>query len=255
IITYSSWIAYGLYAGILSGIDPRKSANQVLELQYLFTAPMVIGEIVLAYPLLHIFKQNYTIAVPILIILAIAAAFNSISMTFDNIITGTDRTDASSDANFSQYLSSKMFFVAKINLGISIAYLLAVSVESFVLSSGSSLLFGYPRDLFIGIAWAIAALVMWFSCVALKIRVVTQITKLTIPARNAVAILLGSVGFGAALELLSRQIVIQGGSILQALYILSIGAVGLAVYAGIVLVISPDIRNLTKQAIASLRNQ
>jgi len=253
IITYSSWIAYGLYAGILSGIDARKSANQILELQYLFTAPMVLGEIILASPLLHIFKQNYSLAAPVLTILAVASAFNAISLTFDNIITGTDTTDTSSDASFSTYLGSKMFFVAKINLAISVVYLVAVSFVSYLFSSGGPTIFGVEREIFIGILWAGAALGMWVVAVILKLRVVRQITKLTIPARNAVSILLGSVGFGAVLELLSRQIAIHGGSVVQAMYILGMGAVALGVYTAIVLAISPELRNLTKLALSNLR--
>lgn len=252
VITYSNWIAYGLYAGILSGIDPRKSGNQVLELQYFFTIPMVLGEIILAYPLLHVFKQNYDLGVPILIVLTFACALNAFSLTFDNIITGADTADAVSNANFSSFLKSKLFLIAEINIITSVIYLVVVSGLSYAFASGGPVIFGFQRDLFIGILWALTALGMWLACVLLKIRLVMKITSLTITGRNLISLVLGSTCFGVILYALSKIVVIHGGSVLQAVYILSMGAVALSVYLAVVLSISPEMRLLTRQAIHSL---
>ncbi|MGH2638383.1 MAG: hypothetical protein ACRDF4_03775, partial [Rhabdochlamydiaceae bacterium] len=252
IITYSGWIAYGLYAGILAGVDPKKSTNQVLELQYLFIVPMVIGEIILSYDLLRLLKVSYTNGVPIpyteatpiLIILSIASAFSAMSLTFDNIITATDTTDATNRTDFSLYLKSRLFLVAKINLILSAAYLVTITIISNTYSSGPPTILGLHRYTFIGILWALAAFGMWGLGVAIKFRYVRQITKLTIPARTVMAILAGSVGYSLTLSLLSKIIHIQGGEVMQALYILLIGGISLAVYAGIVLAISDKMRAL-----------
>ncbi|MDA4111214.1 MAG: hypothetical protein OK439_01645 [Thaumarchaeota archaeon] len=252
IVSYSNWIAFGLYAGILAGVDPKKSANQVLELQYLFTIPLVIGEILLAFPLLHLFKADYTQAVPILIILAVAYALNSFSLTFDNIISGTDITDVSNRVDFSLYLKSKIFQVARINIVITAAYLVILSISTLIISSGPVIIFGYQKYTFIGIIWAIAALGMWSAGVALKLPYVTKITKLRIPARNAVALLAGTVGFTFVLFLLTKLVTIHGGEVMQAIYIIGIGATSLAVYGGIIFLISHEMRSLAKQGLASL---
>ena len=254
VITYSNWIAYGLYAEILSGIDPKETARQVLELQYIFTVPMVIGEIILAYPLLHLFKQDYVQAVPILIILAVASAFNAFSLTFDNIITGSDRTDATDKADFSTYLKSKLFLVAKINIGLSTTYVLIVSILTSIFSKRSLSIFGYPQEISIGILWALAFLGMWICAILLKLQYVKQITTLSIPKRTVQSILAGSISFGFVLYILSKIIVIHGGSVLQALYILLMGGSAIAVYASIILASNPDLRKLTKYAITSLFN-
>ncbi len=255
VVTYSNWIAFGLYAGILSGIDPRRSANQILELQYFFTAPMVVGEIILAYPLLHVFKQDYALGVPILTVLAIASAFNAFSLTFDSIITGSDRSDAATDATFASFLKSKLFLVAKINIITSAIYLVVVSSVSHYFALGGPVIFGMQQDLFIGVVWATAALGMWATNVLLKVQLVRKITYLSISSKNFVSLVLGTASFGAILYLLSRIIVIRGGAVLQALYILVMGSVGLLVYAAIVMSISSEMRKLTKQAIQSLLNR
>ena len=252
IITYSGWIAYGLYAGILGGVDPKKSTNQVFELQYLFMIPMVIGEIVLSNRLLHLFNVTYTEAVPILLVLSIASAFAAMSQTFDNVITAIDTTDATENTAFSFYMKSKLFLIAKINLILSVAYLASVSISSEILNSGPTTVLGFQKYTFVGIIWAVAALGMWAVGVAIKLRYVRKITRLTLPKQTGIAFLLGAVGYTAVLYLLSQIIEIQGREIVQALNILLIGVVALAVYAGIILAVSQSMRSLIKYALTTL---
>ena len=254
IITYSNWIAYGLYAGILSGIDPRKSSNRVLELQYLFIVPMVLGELIIPYRLLHLFGPGYTVAVPILMILAIASPLNALSSTFDNIIIGTDRTDASDATSFSIYAKSKLFWVAKINIGVSSAYLIAVAIISKVFSLEGSTTFGYSNYVFIGILWAVSALGMWGFALVLKTRLVTKITELKIPKRDGLAILLGAIVYSLVMYEMRLLVDIHGGAILQAIEILLIGIISIAAYAAIILSISESFRALAKYAISSIRS-
>ena len=253
IITYSGYIAYGLYAGILAGADPRRSTTQVLELQYLFMIPMVLGEIILSYKLLHLFKSNgiYVVAVPILIILAIASAFSALSQTFDNVITAVDTTDASNTTQFSVYLKSKLFLVAKINIIISVVYLTCITIASDAFHTSTASLFGYNPDV-IGIVWAIAALGMWTTAVGIKQRYVRQIAKITIQMRTTAAFLIGWLAYSGVLYKLTQLIKIQGGEVIQALLILVTGGASLGVYAALVLILSPNIRNLTRYAIRSL---
>ena len=131
IITYSGWIAFSLYASLLAGKDPLHATRQVLELQYLFLFPMTAGAILLSPYLVRLFNPIYASAYPILIVLAFSSALASISMTFDNVISGTDTIDADKDANFSAYLQSKIFLVSKINIGLAIGYVCSIAVIGF----------------------------------------------------------------------------------------------------------------------------
>lgn len=255
IITYTSWIAYGLYAGLLGGLDPRKSSNQVLELQYLFIIPMVLGELILPYRLLHLFRADYTIAVPILLILAIASPMNALSLTFDNIIIGTDTTDASTTSSFSVYTKSKLFLIAKINIVVSSAYLISIATISRIFSSTVSPIFGYSHFVFIGLLWAVSALGMWGFALGLKIRYVRKITKLMVPARDGIAIIPASIGFAVVLYLMSTLVRISGGAAFQAIEILAIGICGIAVYAVVLFAISSSLRDLLKYSVKSLKTR
>jgi O-antigen/teichoic acid export membrane protein len=252
IITYSNWIAYGLYAGVLGGVDPKKAASRVFELQYLFIAPMVVGEIVLAYRLLHLFNAVYTEAIPILLILTIASAFSSMSLTFDNLIIAVDSSDATANTSFSFYAKSKLFLIAKIDLIISVAYLVSVSALTELLTVDQVEILGFQRYVFIGIIWAICALGMWTSGTLIKLRYVRKITALGIHKRTVTAIILGTAAYAAVLDLLSKSISIPIGEIAQAGYILMIGTVAIAVYAVIILSISESVRSLAQYTLSSL---
>ncbi|MCL4517832.1 MAG: hypothetical protein M1587_01385 [Thaumarchaeota archaeon] len=253
IITYSGWLAAGLYAGLLSGKDPSKSTSQVLEIQYAFILPMVIGEIVLATRLLHLLNPLYTTAAPILIALAIASAFAALSQTFDNVITGTDTTDSLNTADFSLYIRSKLFLVAKINIVLASGYLVFIGVLAHTIGLQTQTMFGLQPYSLLGMAWGASGLCMWGLAVALKLKHVRKISKISVPLRTGLAYILGSIGFATILYRLDSIVQIPHGEIVQAIYILGIGAVALSVYSAIVLSVSPDMRKLVRNTVAAIR--
>ena len=252
VLTYSSVIASGLYASILGGKDPRQSTNQVLELQYLFTLPMLAGVIILSHDLLSLLKPVYTQAVPILIVLAFGAALFSFSLSFDTIVTGTDTTDASREADFALYSKSKMFLISKINIVLAAGYLAVVTITASIFKNGSGSFLGIQGYGFLFLGWSIAYFSMGLLAVVFKLNYVRKITTLLIPMRTASALSVGTVAFTVVLYLLSIIIHPSGGVLLQAGRILLIGAISLSVYAAIVLVVSSQMRALAKSAIHSI---
>ncbi|MDA4130284.1 MAG: hypothetical protein OK457_05900, partial [Thaumarchaeota archaeon] len=220
VITYSGFLSTGLYAGILSGRDPNTHTAQVLELQYLFIFPMVIGEIILARPLLNLLNPSYTSGVPILIILSIGAALLSIGQTFDSVILGTDTTDAQKESNFSIFLKSKMFLLSKINLGISIGYLASVALISEFVAPGRAQGFGLSWFTLLGVGWAAAYLGMGVFGISLKVGYVRKVARITMPPQTLLALFVGSIAFVAVLYPVSRIIIPKGGELLQAGYLL-----------------------------------
>jgi hypothetical protein len=250
IVSYSNWLAAGLYTGLLAGRDPSRSTNQVLELQYAFMLPMVVGAIVLAPRLLHLLNPNFVQAWPILVVLSLGLAFSALSMTFDNVITGTDTTDALNRADFALYLKSKLFLVAKINIILGVIYLAAVSILSKFIGAGSgTFFFGLSASDFLGVLWAVSQSVMWVVAVALKSPHVLAITKITVPLKTGLGFLAGSAAFAIVLYTLDKALGIHGGEVVQAVYILVIGGAALAVYAAVVLSISDDMRRLVRHVI------
>ena len=251
VVTYSGWLAAGLYTGLLSGKDPAKSTAQVLEIQYAFMLPMVIGEIVLATRLLHMLNPLYTTAVPILWALAIASAFAALSQTFDNVITGTDTTDSLNTADFRLYLKSKLFLVAKINIALASVYLFVVALLARTIGIQNTPVLGFQPYTLLGIAWAAASLGMWGLTVALKLNQVWRVSKVSVAPRTAAAYILGSAGFSVVLYLLDKMVRTPQREVMQAVYILGIGIIALSAYAVIVLTVSQDLRKLVRSALST----
>ncbi|MHB8567575.1 MAG: hypothetical protein ACYC7D_13660 [Nitrososphaerales archaeon] len=253
VISYSGSIAAGLYAGLLAGKDPQHSTTQVLELQFLFLFPMTAGEIIMAAPLMHLLKPIYASGAPILMILALSQALLALSLTFDNIIAGTDTTDASGRADFASYLKSRMFFLSKVNVGIGIAYLIAVAVIAFLIRSGPATILGYSRDNFLGICWAGSALCMFIFIVVLKIKPVQKISSLKLPRRTMVSFIISTAAYAITLSVLLRFIYPIGGEIAQATYIIGLGILSLAVYFALIFALSDSFRRLAKVAFDAVR--
>ncbi len=254
VITYSSVLASGLYAGILAGRDPRDATKQVLELVYIFLFPMTIGIIILSHDLLNLLSStssNYAAAVPILTILAIGSAFSSLSMMFDNVISGTDTTDTTDKTSFSVYSKSKLFLLSKINIGLAITYLVSIGIIAYLTNNFALKFLDLPSFEQLGIFWAVAVLSMNVVAVIVKLAYVRQVASLSVPSRTVFAILIATLGYSVVLFLLSGVIHPHGGKLLQAAYILVKGVISLGVYGAILYGISDSVRRLLRAAISS----
>ena len=254
VISYSGMIATGLYAGLLSGRDPGSSTLQVLELQYIFLFPMTAGEIVLATPLMHLLNKSYASGYLVLMILALSQALYSISLTFDNVISGTDKTDAEGKADFSAYLKSKMFLISKINLGIGLAYLAVVALVALSFNRVPAIIFGYSRYDFLAVCWAISAVGMFAVVLGLKMKEVSKVSKLTIPGKTVAALITSTAIFSTVLfGLVNFVHYPTGGEISQAASIIGLGVIALAVYFACLFVLSDSFRKLAEATISSLQ--
>lgn len=253
VISYSGSIATGLYAGLLGGRDPRRSVAQVLELQYLFLLPMTVGEIILATPLMHLLNKNYASGGPILVILSLSQALLAVSLTFDNVISGTDTTDAEGKTNFDAYLKSKMFFVSKINLTVGSIYLCIVGLIAFIIGGSSPTIFGYSKFDFLGICWAIAALGMFSFVVLLKLNSIRRVTQLALQKSSTFALISSTAAFAVVLYYLEKLFPPVGGEISQALHLLGLGIISMVVYFAFVMALSDTYRKIAQTTLYTLK--
>ncbi|MHB1908966.1 MAG: MATE family efflux transporter [Nitrososphaerales archaeon] len=246
--TYSSFLSSGLYPTILAGRDPQKASNQIIELQLFFLFPMLVGEAVLAPQLLDLLNPKssppYSSAVPILLVLVIWSAVSSFQFIFDSIISGSDTTDKSESATFSHYLKSKLFLLSKINLLAATGYMAFLIVIGVVYGSQiSSIFFGFPGYVFLGILWAIGALGRSMTSFLLKLHYSKKITRISIQKK-----LFGSLGIASfvfAFILYFLTIIISkpsGGILVQVAYIALLGVISLIAYVAVVVSLQPSIR-------------
>lgn len=255
VISYSGFMATGLYASLLSGKDPKHSIRQVLELQLLFLFPMTAGEIVIAGSLMRLLNPLYQSGALILVVLALSQAVMALSTTIDNVISGTDTTDASGRADFASYLKSKMFFISKVNIGVGVAYLIAVTLASVLFNRGLPSILGLSSYNLLGILWALCSLSMFVVMILLKMNQVRKVAENVVPWKTVPTVVVSTLAFSAVLYALSLYIYPSGGEISQAVRILFLEGASLSVYFAIVLSLSKTFRELARAAVYSIREE
>lgn len=259
-VSYSGFLASGLYPSILAGKDAGKASTQVMELQVAFLVPMTIGATLLSRQLLHLLKPpsgDYSIAAPILWILIIATAFSSLQATLDSIILGSETIDSNTNSaiGFSSYVRSKLFLLSRINLSISAAYLITLAIAVRILTldnlvtTGS--IFGLSSYIFLGVCWAIASTGAAVAGFFLKLSYARKIARISLGKEISIAILIASIIFTISLYFLSLIIVPVGGKVEQAAILLFLGIVSISIYGGVLLALSQTVRNLARMALTN----
>ena len=253
VVQYSSVLAAGLYPSVLSGRDPTKPTSQILELQLIFLAPVALGAILLAYPLLQLLNPTYVSATLILTVLTVGFCFSSIQSVQDSVIGGSDTTDAASNVKMSLYFKGRLFWLSKVNMTVAAAYLVGVSLSAhfFGMQGNSSNISAYDS---IGLLWAIASTGMYIAGFLAKFVELRKIVSISISPNLVKAIIFSSLVFSAILLILSHLLLPAPGqpansTLVQAALILGIGMVSLAAYSMIMYVMDATVRGLVKGVI------
>jgi len=112
IIGYSSSLAFALYPKLLSKADTgHEDVVLSLKMVLMFAAPMAVGAITLSEELLSILNVSYSVAKPILIILATDALLSAFSSIFGSIVSGTEKFDIDTRILFRDIVKSKLFLL------------------------------------------------------------------------------------------------------------------------------------------------
>jgi O-antigen/teichoic acid export membrane protein len=113
IITYSTFLAFALTPKLLS--DPNiDEATTSLKYVLMFAIPMTAGVLALPSSYLAFFKPpgetgEYTVAAPVLMILAADALVTTVSTIFTFVLYGIEKVDEKSQIPFRQVAKSRLF--------------------------------------------------------------------------------------------------------------------------------------------------
>jgi O-antigen/teichoic acid export membrane protein len=110
VITYSTFIAYALTPKLLAERNINEATTS-LKYVLMFAVPMTAGVLALPSSYLLFLKDTgeYTVAAPVLIILAIDALVSTISTIFTYILYGVERVDEKAEIPFRQVVKSRLF--------------------------------------------------------------------------------------------------------------------------------------------------
>lgn len=110
IIGYSSLLAFALYPKLLSKTDPQDISTS-LRMVVMFAIPMTAGAIILSDSYVTIMRPEYSLARPVLIILAMDVLCVSISSVFATIVSGTEKIDEKAKIPFRKLVKTRLFLI------------------------------------------------------------------------------------------------------------------------------------------------
>jgi hypothetical protein len=116
IINYSSYLAFALYPKLLAE-GKHEDVTAAMKIVLMFALPMAAGAMVLSDSYLTILGSDYSVATPVLIVLAIDALVATISGIYNTVLIGFEKVDEKAKISFKELLKSRLF------LAFSLPYL------------------------------------------------------------------------------------------------------------------------------------
>lgn len=110
IISYSTFLAFALTPKLLADTNIDEATTSLKNV-LLFAVPMTAGVIAIPSSFLLFAKETgeYTVAAPVLIILAIDALVSTISTIFTYVLYGVEKLDEKAEIPFRQFTKSRLF--------------------------------------------------------------------------------------------------------------------------------------------------
>jgi hypothetical protein len=131
VVVYSSLLGYALYPRLLSENKPQ-DVDTSFRLVLMFTMPMTAGAIILAGSYLTILNVAYSVATPVLVLLALDALCQNLSSIFVTVVTGAEKFDVEAKINYKDMIQSKLFLLLSLPFAQAAA---ALPLAYFVLNS------------------------------------------------------------------------------------------------------------------------
>jgi O-antigen/teichoic acid export membrane protein len=242
VVGYSGSLAFPLYPLLLRGGDERLPALGI-EFTLMFSIPLAVGLAAMAGPILFLFSSRitqYTQVSTSLQILVLSSLIITISGVVDNILTGTERVDVGEKPQFWDLVRSNLLFVPIANILYGVVY---VASLYFALAYSTSMGLGLSARVEV---WAIVQAFAATLFLSIKARRARGSAKL-LPSRSVLYYLLAAAVMGAVVYFASGALVSQGAStLLYGIQLVGVGALGVAVYFGVLLLADSRFRDLAR---------
>jgi len=136
IVSYSTELASALYPKLLSG-GSEQDVETSFKLVLMFVIPSATGALILAEPLLRIFKWEFVEAAIILRVNVLTVVLTCVLGILNSVIIGTEKVDIEEDASFKKLLKSRLFLLPTLSYVRVFMYLPAICVVSAIIVNSS----------------------------------------------------------------------------------------------------------------------
>ncbi|MBX5321189.1 MAG: hypothetical protein QHH12_06060 [Candidatus Bathyarchaeota archaeon] len=239
IVSYSSFLAFALYPKLLAEKNHQDIATS-LKTVLMFAVPMTVGVLAIPELYLAILKDEYIIAWPVLVVLAVDAFVATVSTIFVFVLYGFERVDEKSKISFKELAKSKLFLV------FSLPYVhsaITIPLTFYVLTT-------YSLDsVQSALSVAIINSTVRFAVFLFLYVVIRKMVKIMVPWGNIMRYVFASVIMGFALYGLRG--VLHPTRVYQ---ILGLTAIGGLLYLALLMMMDEDARMLAKSILQEVKN-
>jgi hypothetical protein len=246
VVANSGQISISVYGKLLQS-GKKEFLQENLIRTFYFSIPLVAMSITFAKPGLFTLNPIYEMATNIVIIMSLVVFLRTLDGIFDSALTGIEKVDLKEDANFKDYIKSKLFYIPTIRLIHRSVYLVSVSSILLILTFFSF------SDVELITYWALVSLIIQIPFSAYFYKLVKNNFGLKIDKNSILKYLFSAtVSFGIT-YLLMEEFLVYKESIFEFLPgFLPFVVVGVGGYLGLTFLIDLKIRELFKLIIKEM---
>jgi len=240
VLLFAGSLSAGLYPKLLSG-GTGKDVEESLELVLLFLIPMVLGQLILAEPLLYLLREEYAPIHNVLRLMSICSMILVMKSVFSTIILGVEKADVYENATWRSLAKSYLLKIPLTDLAGAIVYVTMVSMTTKILNDLKS-----PPTL-ISLSAALCSLLVNVFLTLNYRRICRRLVSFNLNLHRVFKFLASGLAMSTVLLLLypesakSEQIMIVLTSLMPVILI------GIIVYFGMLYLIDSEFRVLLKK--------
>ena len=236
IINYSSYLAFALYPKLLAE-GKHEDVTAAMKIVLMFALPMAAGAMVLSDSYLTILGSDYSVATPVLVVLAIDALVATISGIYNTVLIGFEKVDEKAKISFKELLKSRLF------LAFSLPYLhsaITIPTTFYTLTT-----YGQTDPLQAALYVSAINSAARFVMFLIQYVIVRRIVRIKVPWRNIAKYIFASALMAIALFLLPHPTTIMLTFVVT--------AIGGILYLGVLTAIDREARILVSRILQMIK--
>jgi len=240
IVSYSTELASALYPKLLSG-GSKQDVETSFKLVLMFAIPCAIGALILAEPLLRIFKREFVDAAIILRVNVLTVLLTCVVGILNFVIIGTEKIDIE-DASFKKLLKSRLFLLPTLSYIQALVYLPTICIASAIIINLSL----KPVEVNVPLACTLIGLFSLIPIFTYKYKLAKKILLFQFPVKSSAKYGLASIALAGVIILFHPKTTVQ-----------TIASVFLGAFAyfSVLFTIDKDTRQLINSIISTFKSK
>ncbi|MEM1548351.1 MAG: hypothetical protein QXN75_04850 [Thermoproteota archaeon] len=246
VICFSEALAIGLYPKLLSG-GTGKDIEDSVELVLMFLIPMVLGQLVLAEPMLYLLRREYGQLYDVLRAASLCYAIIVFKRIFSAVIQGIEKVDADEEIALRKIAESYLMKIPLIEVAGSLFYIILLSLTVKILHDiGSS-------HVLISLVSMVCFLLINIVITSYYLKASKKLIKFHFNVSRIFRFLISGIVMSITLCILYPESAKSGQIFIVMVSLMPVILLGIIVYFTVLLAIDNKFRGFLKSTLKSLR--